>query len=130
MATGYADLLARRRAAASDPERIAALTTERRAQALLTLRMDDLLTGEPWTVFASHLAALRAHYQTTATALETQILGDAVGDALMRLKLQASYARGFGAALELIGALPQTLQAQAAGLEARLAQLLDTSPAA
>ena len=109
------------------PERRAALQSERRAQAFVALRMEDLQSDDGWTVYRKHLTVIREAYTASMTAAETRILGDALGEELLKLKLERTKWAGVVEGINLALLLPEQLQQQAAVIEARLAGQLDSA---
>jgi hypothetical protein len=113
---------------AHQPERRATLEAERRAQTFVSIRMDDLLASDDWTIFRKHLEVIRAQYDALMASATERILGDALGDELMKLKLERAGWDGLVKGIDLALLMPEHLKAQAARVEATLAGQLD-SPA-
>ena len=113
---------------AKSPERRATLEAERRAQSFVSIRMADLLASDDWTIYRKHLTVLRDQYAALAASAVERILGDALGDALVKLKLERAGWYGLVKGLDLALFMPEQLQAQAALVETKLAGQLD-SPA-
>jgi hypothetical protein len=125
MAVTYEQFARRAQRQAADPERRATLQEERRAQAFVSLRMGDLLGSDDWGLFEQHLAVIRATHAAALAEVEGRILGDALGETLLKLKLEHTRLAGLIAGLDLALGFPATLRAQAAVVEARLAKELD-----
>lgn len=109
------------------PARRGVLQAEREAQAFVALRIEDLLADDGWGVFRKHLEVLKAHHKTAQQVAADQILGDAVGEDLMKRKLEHARLLGLVAGLDLALSLPEQLQAQASAIEANLARELDNT---
>lgn len=110
------------------PARRAGLQALRTEHQWVGLRMEDLQALDAWGVFRAHLEKLAEGYTERQRAAEARVLGEAVGDELMREKLAARYAQGYADAVAFVLALPATLQAQAATVEAAVVAQLDTAP--
>ena len=95
---------------ATDQER---LLDQRRAQRVVELRMEDLLAADDWGVVALHLDGMIADAVANLEAIQLQILGEAVGDELARLKANARYVQGLRDGLQQARALPARLRSGA-----------------
>lgn len=113
---------------AHDPERRATLEAERRAQSFVSIRMEDLLASDDWSIYRKHLEVLRGQYEAAMATHAERILGGTFGDELLKLKLEHAKWAGAVEGLTLALTLPSSLQTQAASVEAKIAGQLD-SPA-
>lgn len=112
MTVDYSDVLAAR---AEKAAAVAAVRqTHRETLQAVAVRLEDLLTDDAWGVYTTLLEQTRATAQAQLDALQEQILGDAVGEDLIRLKLHAAYCRGELEAFRVALALPAQVHAQAA----------------
>jgi hypothetical protein len=107
-------------------DRRAALESERRAQSFVSIRMEDLLASDDWGIYRKHLEVIRESHASRAADLEAQILGPALGEELVKLKLDRAALNGVVVGLTFALAMPDQLRAQAAAIEARLVGQLDT----
>jgi hypothetical protein len=105
----YSEWLAAQSATAEAAAPLATLHQQTRR--LVIVRMEDLLASDDWGVYARHLEGLIQEAAATLAALQAQILGDAAGDDLARLKAQAKYAQGRLDGLQEARGLPDRLRA-------------------
>ena len=80
--------------ASTAPELRALAAEHQQARRLVVLRIEDLLASDHWGVYRQHLDALIAQETALLETIQAQILGDAVGDELAKLKGQAREAKG------------------------------------